>query len=376
MNKNFKNIIASKFNSDILDLISELNSYADKSSCRLFFIGGLVRDLIMGVDVSDIDILVEGSAIDFCNNCDICEIISVHNDFGTVKTKVRGYDIDFASTRCEDYPVSGCLPNVAKIGVPLEEDVKRRDFTVNAIALSLSNFQLVDYFGGLDDIQTKKLRILHKNSFLDDPTRILRGLDFSIRFGFEFDEDTSSTLCSYLDKASSLRDGMSLSRVELTLDKILPHGEVAYNAIIANNYHKIFRDDAPCIPSSRIVEASKIFSVPYSNLAKFVFLNSLNAPEANLSTDYNIYQAFKKYSDFELALFYTFDIYPDCVLKYYNSLKNITLDISGVDLITLGYKQGKIIGDILAALLEYRINSNKLLSKEEQIAYVLNNFKK
>ncbi len=376
MNNNFKNEVTSKLNSDILNLISELNLYAEKTSVKLFFVGGLVRDLIMGSDISDIDILVEGSAIDFCTNCGICEILSIHKDFGTVKARVMGYDIDFASTRSEYYPSSGSLPTVSKIGVSLLEDVKRRDFTVNAIALSLSDFSLVDYLGGADDIQSKTLKILHKNSFIDDPTRILRGLDFSIRFGFEFDDFTRTALASYLTEAPNLRDGLSLSRVELTLDKVLRHGEIAYKSIISNKYYKIFRDDEPQIEFEKIKRASEMFSVSQAELLKFALLGTLPVLQADLSSDYKIYQTFKKYSDFELAKFYMCDIYSSEILNYYTNLKDISLNLTGADLIGLGFEQGKFIGDILNSLLEYRINTKIELSREEEIAFVTKNFKK
>ena len=376
MNNNFKNVIVSKFSSDVLNLISELNYYAEKFSVKLFFIGGLVRDLIMDTDISDIDILVEGSAIDFCSGCDICEIISIHHDFGTVKCKVKGFDIDFASTRCENYPQSGCLPEVVKIGVPLEEDLKRRDFTVNAIALSLSDFSIVDYFKGAEDIKNKTLKILHKNSFIDDPTRILRGLDFSIRFDFMFDDYTKQALNSYLDIAQDLRSALSVSRVELTLDKILAHGEVSYNNIIQNKYYKIFRDDAVQITYQDIAQASKLFQVSEVELAKFALLNNCLSPDFNISSDYNIYLSCKKYSNFELAKFYMCGFFKQEILKYQNDLRDISVCLTGSDLITLGYKQGKLIGDILNNILEYRINSKKILTKDEEIAFVLDNFKK
>ncbi|MBR1977312.1 CCA tRNA nucleotidyltransferase [bacterium] len=376
MKNNFKNIIASKFNSDILHLISELNICAQKTSVRLYFVGGLVRDLIMGSDISDIDILVEGSAIDFCSDCDICEILSIHKDFGTVKARVGGYDIDFASTRREHYPQSGCLPVVTEIGVPLEIDVKRRDFTINAIALSLSDFELVDYYNGVSDIQNKKLKILHEDSFIDDPTRILRGLDFELRFGFEFDNFTKTALKSYLADAQNLRDGLSISRVELTLDKLLQQGEPAYTSILSKSYYKIFKDAVSKILYSTIEDASKIFGVSASKLAKFALLNNLLEPYIDTSSDYNLYLSLKKYSDFELATFYIFGFHNDLLLKYFNSLKDISLNLSGADLISLGFEQGKLIGDVLDNLLRYRINSKIQLTKDEEISYILENFKK
>ena len=169
---------------------------------------------------------------------------------------------------------------------------------------------------------------------------------------------------------------MSLSRVELTLDKVLSHGLCAYNSIISNQYYKIFRDDAPQADYKLIIDASNLFNVSQVELAKFALLNNLNSPEINNSSDYAIYLSFNKYSNFELAQFYIFGFYKEEVIKYFTQLKDIKINLSGADLIALGYEQGKIIGNILNSLLEYRINSRIILTKEQEIDFVLNNFKK
>ena len=130
-------------------------------------------------------------------------------------------------------------------------------------------FILTDPIRIVFDIQNKKLKILHEDSFIDDPTRILRGLDFQLRFGFEFDNYTKTALKSYLADAQNLRDGLSISRVELTLDKLLQQGEPAYTSILSKSYYKIFKDAVSKILYSKIEDASRIFSVSASkNIAK------------------------------------------------------------------------------------------------------------
>ena len=212
--------IKEKFSTEVLSLIETLNLEAKNFGVRLFFVGGLVRDIVMGKTIADIDILVEGSAIEFVNSIKDIEVISYHPDFGTVKAKINGVNIDFASTRSETYPNSGCLPVVQKLGCVIEEDIKRRDFTVNTLLINLENFEIIDILGGIKDIQDRKLKILHPKSFIDDPTRILRGLDFSLRFDFKLDDETLKLQNDFLSSEID-REYLSFSRVDLTLMKLL-----------------------------------------------------------------------------------------------------------------------------------------------------------
>ena len=198
------------------------------TSNKLFFIGGVVRDELLGRESFDIDITYVGNAIEHCSK--FGEVIQVNPDFGTVRVKVKQHGIDplpnfslshsdkdeiqpsplereefivdFASTRSESYPRKGHLPVVEKIGCTLKEDVMRRDFTINALAKSVTTGEIVDYTGGLEDLKTKKLRVLHDGSFIDDPTRIIRALKFSVRFGFDLDEHTRKLQEDYLANRS------------------------------------------------------------------------------------------------------------------------------------------------------------------------------
>ena len=199
---------------------------------NLYYIGGVVRDGILGVPSFDTDYCYEGNAIEFAKNQGL-NIIKENPAFGTVRVLYEGKEIDIASTRCETYPRKGHLPQVEKIGCPLAEDVKRRDFTINAIAKRTSDGEIIDFTGGVKDIEAKKLRVLHDKSFIDDPTRIVRGLKFAVRFGFELDEKTKELqeeyLCninydmSYHRLKKELVETFSLNRQE-ALDRFITQG--------------------------------------------------------------------------------------------------------------------------------------------------------
>lgn len=180
---------------------------------NLYYVGGVVRDEILGVPSFDTDYCYEGNAIEFAKKHNL-NIIKKNPDFGTVRVLFDEKEIDIASTRKETYPKAGHLPKVTDIGCCLEEDLKRRDFTINAIAKNTVTGEIIDCFGGLEDIKDKKIKILHDNSFKDDPTRIIRALKFSVRFGFELEEHTKKLQEDYLN---NINFDMSIHRLKKEL---------------------------------------------------------------------------------------------------------------------------------------------------------------
>jgi tRNA nucleotidyltransferase (CCA-adding enzyme) len=158
----------------------------------VYLVGGTVRDILLGEENFDMDIAVEGDAIGFARSlADMLDgRVTPHEKFGTaVVSYGRGERVDVVTTRTEFYDAPGALPTVERAG--LREDLFRRDFTINAMAASLkpSDFgRLVDPFGGRADLGEGVLRVLHNLSFIEDPTRIFRGIRYEARYGLHFDE--------------------------------------------------------------------------------------------------------------------------------------------------------------------------------------------
>lgn len=206
---------------------------------NLYYIGGVVRDELLGVQSFDTDLCYEGNAIEYANNQNL-NIIKTNPDFGTVRVMIGGKEIDIASTRTETYPKLGHLPKVENIGCPLNQDLKRRDFTINAIAKRTTDGEIIDCFGGLEDIKNKKLRILHENSFADDPTRIIRGLKFSVRFNFELDAKTKKLQNEYL---SNINYDMSYHRIRKELVETFSLNKAeAYDKFVEQGIYKLLGD--------------------------------------------------------------------------------------------------------------------------------------
>lgn len=149
----------------------------------VYLVGGAVRDLLLGRARGDIDLVVVGDAAQLAAElgADTVE----HERFATAKVRLDGHEIDIASARAETYPRPGALPVVAP-APSLEADLARRDFTINAMALPLRGAtEPIDPHGGRADLEAGLLRVLHRGSLADDPTRALRAARYAARFGFQ-----------------------------------------------------------------------------------------------------------------------------------------------------------------------------------------------
>ncbi|MCU0651864.1 MAG: hypothetical protein MUC39_02860 [Candidatus Omnitrophica bacterium] len=196
---------------ELKKIIELCASTAETQGFKPYLVGGFVRDLLLGLKNLDLDIVIEGDGIKVAE--ELSKMLTAklirHRRFGTA-TLVLSHNlkIDIAGAREECYPEPACLPSVKSGSV--KDDLKRRDFSINAMAVSLNKKdygRLVDFFHGLDDLSKGKVRVLHSLSFIDDPTRILRAIRFSVRYGFSLEVETSK----YLKEAVRLN---MLQRVE------------------------------------------------------------------------------------------------------------------------------------------------------------------
>lgn len=196
------------FLKDSMGLMRMMGQEADRMRLRAYLVGGLVRDLLLGKKTCDLDVVIEGDAIEIAKGISRkCQTdLTIYPHFGTATLKCKnGTRIDLASARKEIYDRGGALPRVSP--GTLKEDLYRRDFTVNAMAISLNQRffgNLIDYFGGREDLQKKKIRVFHQNSFVDDPTRILRAIRFEQRLGFKMEPQTKKWLFSAIDQRLDL----------------------------------------------------------------------------------------------------------------------------------------------------------------------------
>jgi tRNA nucleotidyltransferase (CCA-adding enzyme) len=160
----------------------------------IYLVGGTVRDVLLGEENFDVDIAVEGDAIAFARSLAraLEGRFTPHEKFGTAIVQDDHGRIDVVTTRTEFYDAPGALPTVERAS--LREDLFRRDFTINAMAVSLKPAELgrlVDPFGGRSDLERRVVRVLHNLSFIDDPTRIFRAIRYEARYGFRLEEHSA-----------------------------------------------------------------------------------------------------------------------------------------------------------------------------------------
>lgn len=181
-------------------ILTAAETIARRDGLRVWVVGGPVRDALLGRPLGDLDFTLEQRASEFAAALagELGASVRRFDEFMTSRVNLpSGEIIDVATTRAEHYTRPGALPIVAPAGIG--DDLKRRDFTVNAIALELTSRDLEDPFGGVADLQRRLLRILHRDSFRDDPTRIFRGLRLAARLGFEIEPETAARMGEALD---------------------------------------------------------------------------------------------------------------------------------------------------------------------------------
>lgn len=219
----------------LYQILVEIGHAADQQSIDAYIVGGFVRDLLLKKVNQDIDIVIDGDGIGFAQT--LAQLyggeIIVHNSFGTSSWKhPSGIKIDVTSSRFEYYEHPAALPKVEYAS--LKEDLYRRDFTINAMAIQLNQHafgQLIDFYNGQQDLQAKRIRILHNLSFIEDPTRLIRAVRFELRFQYKMDEHSLHIAATSIDKIRELS-----------------------TARIMNELYKLFEEEQPLQAIHRLYE--------------------------------------------------------------------------------------------------------------------------
>jgi tRNA nucleotidyltransferase (CCA-adding enzyme) len=163
------------------------------ATAPVYLVGGAVRDLLLGRGRSaNLDLVVEGDAAALAGRLGGAEVLE-HERFATAMVRLDDLEVDLAAARTETYPEAGALPEVS-VGATIEEDLGRRDFTINAMAVPLEEPRLIDPHDGAADLETGVLRVLHGRSFVDDPTRAIRAARYAARLDLRLEEETEQLL--------------------------------------------------------------------------------------------------------------------------------------------------------------------------------------
>ena len=218
---NVADVISDRIPGGLLETAKLVAWAAERAGAEPYLVGGAVRDALLGIrPAGDLDITLVGA--DAATFAQIARTtsgrVTKSSQFNTARLEIGDRFVDLAMARAETYPRPGSLP-VVRPGT-LAEDLARRDFTVNAMAVSLGSDRwgrLFDPHGGRDDLRKGHLRTLHEGSFRDDATRILRAARYAARLSFDLDDTTRHSL----DRSIGFLSTISAARLRNELERIL-----------------------------------------------------------------------------------------------------------------------------------------------------------
>jgi tRNA nucleotidyltransferase (CCA-adding enzyme) len=250
------------------NILKKAGMVGDRLGMGVYVVGGFVRDLLLGVENLDVDIVVEGDGMLFGKKFaeELCGRVKIHERFGTsIVVLPDGMHIDVATSRTEFYTRPAALPEVLESSI--KQDLFRRDFTINAMAIRLNRKffgELLDFFGCRKDLRNGVVRVLHPMSFIDDPTRILRAVKFEQRYHFRMDQSTENLLKDAL--SHNIFEKVSAERLRNEFIEILEESR-PLPAIKRMNHLKILKLIHPDINlNSRMVE---VFNSVSATLLQF-----------------------------------------------------------------------------------------------------------
>jgi tRNA nucleotidyltransferase (CCA-adding enzyme) len=376
----------------------------------VYLVGGTVRDLLLGEASFDVDIAVEGDAIGFAYA--LADALggraTPHHRFGTAIVSYGDDErIDVVTTRTEFYDAPGALPTVERAG--LREDLFRRDFTINAMAASLGADdlgRLVDPHGGRDDLDARVLRVLHNLSFIDDPTRIFRGVRYEARHGFRFEEHSARLLRGCIEmglvgdlSSSRLRDELTalledpgasdgIRRLgELGADRAIhPHLRGDDEAAALFSRARQLRDELGVdVPTWRIGIAALARELTSEEAYDWLDRLTVRRRDAErivgaVTVAPRIVERLRAEALDPAQVVALADPFaPDAPLfalaledraelrDYFERLRNVRLEIGGADLIELGLPESPQIGEILGEIRKRKLNG-ELDGREAELA--------
>jgi tRNA nucleotidyltransferase (CCA-adding enzyme) len=362
----------------------------------VYLVGGSVRDILLGEPNFDVDVVVEGDAITLAR--DLAEHLGgrmrAHKQFGTAVV-LYGDDerVDLVTARSESYHAPAVLPTVEP--GTIDEDLHRRDFTINAMAVSLKGEnlgELVDPFGGREDLEAGRIRILHDRSFVDDPTRILRAIRYEDRYGFRMDDETARLARECI--ATGHVGDLSGARLRDELEALLEEGDVSHaiprlaelGAESEIHPHVVADEESVGlfdrlrelneryrlgIPAWRLGFEALGRKLPPAEIAAWLDALKIRRPDADQieraivegpkiggdlgATPADVVAAAEPH-DPDAPLFALALTDDPRLHEYFERLRGVRLEISGADLAGLGLGESPRVGEILAEVRRRKLN--------------------
>ena len=388
-----------------LSVLRELSRLAALHRTDLYLVGGTVRDILANEPPVDLDVMASSDPTPLVESIidQVGGAVKKSTVFGTWSLSVRGVELDLSTARRETYERPGALPTVFPGTVP--EDLARRDFSINAMAISLAGDswgELLDHHGGALDLEGGLIRVLHEQSFEDDATRILRAIRYASRLDFQLESRTRVLLERGLPYLSTI----SADRVRHELERVFrePRAcamiDMAWRLGVLAAIHTGLRADPITLRAidaeprnherrSKLLLGSIVQAVADCDVEAVIERLNLNADWARLVRDvatvrtrlpeledenvtrsrvYRLLQNFHPDAIESCAMGASDPTVAAWLRLYLNELQHVRPLLDGDDLMALGVAEGPAVGLLLTELLDARLDGHvKSVEDEEEM---------
>ena len=403
---NLAKIIEKQLPAELVNFMWMAGEIAHTRGEKIYLVGGVVRDLLLEQANFDLDLVVEGNAIELVQR--LRELnqgkITTHPRFNTAKLQWDKWSVDLATARAETYEKPGALPSVTPSSI--DDDLARRDFTINAMAIHLNPGyygKLVDPHDGRNDLKDKLIRVLHEKSFIDDATRIWRGLRYEQRLDFHLEKKT----LALLQRDIAMLDTISSDRIRYEIECILEekypgkvfrraeelgvlaklHPSLKGNGWLAEKFDQVRRLSAPEPPEMRLHLALLAYPLTSEEAEQFISrlnlakslaqtirdtiavknkMRSLAIPGLSPSNIYHLLDGYSAQALVANSLATESPVASQNIRLFLKKLKDIKISLTGNDLIRMGVVPGPQIGEVLELLHQAKLNGKITTRQDEE----------
>lgn len=367
-------------------IINLIGCICKKNNIKAYLVGGAVRDILLDRNINDIDICIEENPIKLIGYLEkYMERYQFYKDFQTSTINFKnGITIDLIRCRKEIYNCPGSLPKVFPSFI--EEDLYRRDFTINALAYDLIEEKIIDHYSGIKDLKNGRLRKIHSNSYEEDPTRAFRAAKYAIRYNFKMndEEEIRNAIRNGVINAVSIdriiKELYLICREDKWIEIILYLEKLNLFTIDGNKLGKECPLESYDNINIRILNL--FYSLISKNYVDHMVSNSIlpieikNSIKKYMKDSYMIDYLEKKRDNYTIDYYLKNSTYYERVLlgwnyrlkykviNYERNLKFIKLSIDGDFVVKLGVEQGIMVGKILEHMKKIKLNTGIKRDKE------------
>ncbi len=387
-------------------LLERASEVCSGQGIELYLVGGAVRDMLLGLPAIDLDLSIVSADPAFASvlASGLGGSVVASSQFGTFKLRVGDTIIDLAMARTERYAEPGALPDVAPGSI--DEDIARRDFSINSMAIALGGSawgDLLDHFDGRADLERGLIRVLHHNSFVDDATRVVRAIRYAGRLDFKVEDWTRRLLARDLSRLDTIKGDRLRHELERVFDepRAAPVLRLMRDTSVLGAIHSSLEIDDSTLaridelpqrsaPASRMVMLSLLtYAAPSGasrELARRLNMDSrwarvvrhtaalrdaltrLSGPGMKPSQIYELLHTYDPDAIRACSLVASEPLVSSRLRLYLSELRHVTPALDGNDLISLGATEGPAVGELLRSIRIARMDG-LLKTRSDEIGF-------